>query len=179
MQFKETGFPDLIEIIPQIHHDHRGYFLETYHLQKILKGKIDKVFIQDNESFSLKNVLRGLHYQKFPNEQAKIVQVFTGKVLDVVVDMRTSSPKFGQHYSCILDGERNNMLYVPEGFAHGFLALEDTYFFYKCSAFHNKETESGIIWNDPKLNIDWGIDAPIISEKDQYLPGFDDAVKEL
>jgi len=172
MQFIETSFKDLIEIIPDVFHDERGYFFESYHGKKLADGNINERFIQDNQSFSPKGVLRGLHFQNPPYEQAKIVKVVTGSVLDVVVDLRKHSKSFGLHYKCILDGKENKMLYIPTGFAHGFLALEDTHFYYKCSQFYHKEAELGIAWNDISLNIDWGIQDPIISEKDQSLPSF-------
>ena len=128
---------------------------------------------QDNFSFSTKGVLRGLHFQHNPNGQGKLVRVMTGKALDVVVDLRKDSPTFGQHEKFVLDAQKGNMLYVPPGFAHGFIALEETIFVYKCTDFWNKGAESGIRWNDPNLAIDWTHENPIISDKDQLLPLFD------
>ena len=137
-------------------------------------------FVQDNQSLSSKNTLRGLHFQKPPFAQGKLVRVITGSALDVVVDIRKNSPTFGQHLKFHLNTQDQNMVYVPEGFAHGFLALEDdTTFVYKCTNYYNKESESGIIWNDPELNIDWGCKNPVISEKDGILSTLSSLSKEL
>ncbi len=179
MQFIETGIQDLWEIEPVIHKDQRGYFLESFQLERLRSTGINGTFVQDNQSFSFKGVLRGLHFQKSPHQQGKLVSVSIGKVLDVVVDIRKSSPTFGNHYSCILDAKRHNILYVPEGMAHGFLALENSLFVYKCTEFYNKESEWGILWSDPTLNIDWGMTDPIVSEKDAKLPSFKDVVEKL
>ncbi len=175
MEIKETFIEGLIEIYPRIFKDDRGFFLETYNKSIFEKAGIKTDFVQDNQSFSTKGVLRGLHFQKEPYAQAKLVSVISGKVLDVAVDLRKGSPTFGKHYSVILEAEKRNMFLVPEGFAHGFVALEDSVFSYKCSNIYNKESESGIIWNDKDLNIDWGYANPLVSEKDQVLP----ALKEL
>jgi dTDP-4-dehydrorhamnose 3,5-epimerase len=121
--------------------------------------------------------LRGLHFQKKPFEQGKLVRVITGKALDIAVDLRENSTTFGKYASFLLDSRLNNMVFVPEGFAHGFLALEDTIFAYKCTNFYNKAAESGIIWNDKDLNINWGITQPIVSEKDLALPSFEEILK--
>lgn len=179
MQFIETGIQDLWEIEPVIHQDQRGYFLESFQLERLRSTGINGLFVQDNQSFSFKGVLRGLHFQKSPHQQGKLVSVTIGKVLDVVVDIRKSSPTFSNHYSCILDAKRHNILYVPEGMAHGFLALENSLFVYKCTEFYNKESERGILWSDPTLNIDWGMTDPIVSEKDAKLPSFKDVVEKL
>jgi dTDP-4-dehydrorhamnose 3,5-epimerase len=179
MKFVETEIADLWEIQPDVYQDHRGYFMESFQLEKLQKKGISGPFVQDNQSFSVKGVLRGLHFQKTPFSQGKLVNVVFGKVLDIVVDIRHSSPTFGQHFSCILDGKKHNMLYVPEGMAHGFLALEDALFVYKCTQYYHQPSEAGIIWNDPELAIDWGIKHPIISEKDMNLPGFKEVVEKL
>ncbi len=179
MQFIETGIRDLWEIEPVIHQDQRGYFLESFQLERLRSTGINGPFVQDNQSFSFKGVLRGLHFQKSPHQQGKLVSVTIGKVLDIVVDIRKSSPTFGNHYSCILDAKRHNILYVPEGMAHGFLALKNSLFVYKCTEFYNKESERGILWSDPTLNIDWGMTDPIVSEKDAKLPSFKDVVEKL
>src|SRR5690606_41123433 len=121
--------------------------------------------------------VRGLHFQRPPYAQAKLATVISGSVLDVVVDLRTGSPTFGQVYECQLDAKRKNMLLVPEGFAHGFAALEDSIFFYKCSNVFDKPSESGILWNDPKLDIKWPVENPIVSEKDQLLPTFEELLR--
>lgn len=173
MEFKESFIKGLFEIQPRIFEDERGFFFESYNKDAFAKHGLDFDFVQDNQSFSVKGVLRGLHFQKEPFAQGKLVRVVKGKVLDVVVDLRRSSPTFGQHATFVLEAEKNNMVYVPEGFAHGFLALEEAIFMYKCTNLYNKASESGIIWNDPTLNIDWGIKAPNVSEKDLILPAFD------
>jgi dTDP-4-dehydrorhamnose 3,5-epimerase len=179
MHFQQTPIKGLVEIIPRIFTDERGFFLETYQQQVFSGQGIPTKFVQDNRSFSKKGVIRGLHFQKEPFAQGKLVQVVSGKVLDVVVDLRPDSPTFGQHASFILDSEKGNMLFVPEGFAHGFAALEDTVFVYKCTNFYNKGAESGIVWNDAQLAIDWHITNPVVSEKDQMLPTFQAAVHML
>ena len=169
MNIKKAGNNGLIEIQPRVFGDSRGYFFESFNQQKFNQLGINTEFVQDNQSFSTKNVLRGLHFQKYPYEQAKLVRVITGKVLDVVVDIRKDSPTFGNYYKYVLDSKLNNMLFIPEGF----LALEDSVFFYKCNQFYHKESESGILWNDPDLNINWGIENPIVSNKDQQLLSFE------
>jgi dTDP-4-dehydrorhamnose 3,5-epimerase len=143
--------------------------LESYNEQTFKKNGIDVNFVQDNQSLSCKGTLRGLHFQKPPYAQAKLVRAITGSILDVVVDIRKNSNTYGEYFSIVLSGENKRMLYIPEGFAHGFLALEDnTLIQYKCSNFYNKETEGGLIWNDPDININWGIGyEPIISDKDK------------
>lgn len=177
MKVTETGFNGLYELEPNVFGDSRGYFFESYRRELYRELGIEEDFVQDNESFSVKGTLRGLHYQKDPHAQAKLVRVVKGKVLDVALDIRKDSPTYGRHRTVILDAEKHNMFLVPRGFAHGFVALEDSVFFYKCSNYYNKESEGGILWNDPALGIDWGIESPIVSEKDQVLPTFD-AYKE-
>lgn len=174
MQIISTKIEGLFEIQPAIHKDDRGWFYEFYREDTYLEKIINNRFVQENISFSKKGVVRGLHLQLPPYEQAKIVTVISGKVKDVVVDLRKDSPTFGNVYYCLLDSDKHNMLVVPTGFAHGFAALEDTYFFYKCSNFYHRESETGIIWNDPDLAIDWGVKNPIVSEKDCQLPTFDE-----
>lgn len=175
MQIKETGIQGLIEISPNVFKDDRGYFLETYHIGKFKEIGITSSFLQSNQSYSVKGVLRGLHLQKEPFAQGKLVKVTSGRVLDVAVDLRKDSPTFGKYAKVVLDSMLNNMFYVPEGFAHGFLALEDTVFSYMCTNIYDKPSESGIIWNDAEVAIDWefekyGVTEPIISEKDMELP---------
>ncbi len=179
MEFIETGIQDLWEIAPVIHRDQRGYFLESFQLERLNSVGINGPFVQDNQSFSFKGVLRGLHFQKSPHQQGKLINVTIGKVLDIVVDIRKSSPTFGNHYSCMLDAEKHNLLYVPEGMAHGFLALENSLFVYKCTEFYNKESERGILWSDPDLDLDWGKTDPIVSEKDAELPSFNEVMEKL
>ncbi|NJN40978.1 MAG: dTDP-4-dehydrorhamnose 3,5-epimerase, partial [Flammeovirgaceae bacterium] len=135
-------------------------------------------FVQDNLSFSKKNVLRGLHFQKPPHSQAKMVMAITGKIQDVVVDLRENSSTFLQTFSCELVSEQPSALLIPEGFAHGFLALEDSHFFYKCTNYYHPTHETGIIWNDPKLNIQWGASNPILSEKDSQLQSLDEFLRK-
>lgn len=179
MKLISTPIKGLFEIYSDIWQDERGWFTEAFQLPRFQQHQIDYHFIQDNLSFSKKGVLRGLHLQLSPYAQAKLVKVIQGRVLDVVVDLRKGSQTFGQVYSCELDGQKQNMLVVPEGFAHGFAALEDSYFFYKCSNTYSNEHETGIIWNDTDLNIDWKINNPTLSEKDQNLPTFRELVKIL
>lgn len=168
MQIIHTPIEGLVILEPRIFHDTRGYFYESYNQQKLKELGIDTIFVQDNQSYSQKGVIRGLHFQKPPFAQAKLVRVIKGKVLDVAVDIRKSSPTYGQHFSIILTGENHRQFLIPEGFAHGFVALEDdSIFTYKCSQFYHKEAEMSIRYNDPILNIDWGLDnAPIMTEKD-------------
>ena len=179
MKFVETKIKDLWEITPVVHRDHRGYFMESFQVEQLRERGIHGPFVQDNQSFSKKGVLRGLHFQKSPRAQGKLISVCFGEVLDVVVDIRKSSPTFGECYSCILDDRQHKILYVPEGMAHGFLALKDSLFVYKCTRFYHRESEAGIVWNDPELAIDWGIDNPILSDKDAALPSFREVMEKL
>ncbi len=172
MEFRNTGIEGLIEIYPKIFRDERGYFTETYHKEAFEANGIPYDFVQDNQSFSTKGVLRGLHFQNEPFAQGKLVKVAKGKVLDIAVDLRKDSPTFGQYRKFILTEANQNKVYIPVGFAHGFLALEDSIFTYKCTNFYHKESESGILWNDPDLAIDWGVKAPNVSPKDLALPTF-------
>jgi dTDP-4-dehydrorhamnose 3,5-epimerase len=178
MQVIETPFEGLVQLIPTLHHDGRGYFYESYKKDTFKAFGIDVDFVQENQSFSKKNVIRGLHFQLAPFAQAKLASVQHGKVLDVVLDLREESRTFGKVYTCILDGETRNMLFVPEGFAHGFAALEPSLFMYKCSQVYHKPMEAGIYWNDPALNIDWMVPDPIVSEKDQHLPTLEEFLRK-
>ena len=174
MKVVDTGFKDLIIIEPTVFGDDRGYFFESYNEEtwKKVVGEIPN-FIQDNESMSHQGVLRGLHFQKPPYSQGKLVRVVKGSVLDVAVDLRKHSPTYGKHFKIILSEENKKQLYVPEGFAHGFLTLEDnTVFSYKCTNFYHKESEGGLQWDDAKLNIDWGVKNPLLSEKDKNYEDF-------
>jgi dTDP-4-dehydrorhamnose 3,5-epimerase len=170
MQVLSTSFEGLKEIYPDVFEDERGWFYEFYKQETFKKHQINYAFLQENQSFSKKGVIRGLHFQRAPYGQAKLVTVLTGRVLDVVVDLRPMSQTFKQVFYCVLESSKRNMLMIPEGFAHGFAALEDSVFFYKCSNVYNKESESGIRWNDPELNIDWKVGEPIVSTKDASLP---------
>ena len=169
MQRVETSLPGVLELRSVIHRDSRGYFIETYHQGKFCALGVADTFVQDNHSRSSKGTLRGLHYQ-LRRPQAKLCRVVEGEALDVAVDIRVGSPHFGKWTSVLLSAELQNQVYVPIGFAHGFLALSHTVqFLYKCSDFYNPEDEHGIAWNDPDLRIRWDATAPIISTKDaQY-----------
>ena len=175
MKFIETKISDIIIIEPTVFGDTRGYFLESYNKKKFeeVVGKI--FFIQDNESKSSKGVLRGLHFQKPPFEQAKLVRCIEGEVLDVAVDIRKNSKTYGQHVAVLLSGENKRQLFVPRGFAHGFLVLSDTATFaYKVDNTYAPEFDSGIRWNDKELNIQWGLEESevLVSAKDAELPFF-------
>ena len=178
MEIIETKIPDLVIIKPAVFKDDRGYFFESYNKEKFLSKGIDQNFVQDNESKSMKGVLRGLHFQKRPYSQGKLVRVMKGAVLDVAVDIRKNSPTYGQWESIVLSDDNKFMYWIPPGFAHGFVTLEDnTVFFYKCTNVYNKESEGSLLWNDPTLNINWGdITDPILSEKDREAPLFKDFV---
>ena len=167
MQVLKTAIPGLLEIDPQVFGDHRGYFFESYNKQKFYKAGIVAEFVQDNQSLSGKNVLRGLHFQNPPHAQGKLVRVIKGAVLDVALDIRKGSPTYGQHHKTVLTEENKRMFWIPAGFAHGFVTLEDdTIFSYKCTDIYNKESEGSVLWNDPELGIDWETEDPILSEKD-------------
>ncbi len=172
MKIKETGIQGLIELMPTLLQDDRGWFMESYNKETFSSLGLNMEFVQDNLSFSKAGVLRGLHFQQKPYEQGKLVKVIKGEVLDVAVDIRPDSPSFGQHFIVLLTADQQNMLYLPEGFAHGFLAIKDSYLFYKCTRNYHKASDSGIKFDDPELNIDWGNTSPIISEKDKKLQSF-------
>jgi dTDP-4-dehydrorhamnose 3,5-epimerase len=176
MEIVETGIKDLVIIKPRVFEDDRGYFFESYNKINFLEKGIDVNFVQDNESMSMKNVLRGLHFQKPPFTQGKLVRVMRGSVLDVAVDLRKNSPTYGKWASIVLSDKNKWMYWVPAGFAHGFLTLEDyTVFFYKCTNVYNKDSEASLLWKDPHLNIDWGMDIkPILSDKDKVAPCLED-----
>lgn len=173
MEAKEVTIPGLLIIQPDVFYDSRGYFFESYNKSKFNKIGLDVAFIQDNQSFSSKGILRGLHFQNPPFAQGKLLSVARGAVLDVAVDIRKDSKFYGKHFSIILSEENKTMFWVPPGFAHGFLALEDnTLFMYKCTREYNKESERVIRWNDPDLKINWNVTNPVISEKDANAPLF-------
>ena len=164
----KTKIPDLFIIKPRVFEDHRGYFYESYNHEAFQKAGIEEHFVQDNESKSTKGVLRGLHLQRPPHAQGKLVRVVQGSVLDVAVDLRKSSPTFGQWESIELTEKNKLMYWIPAGFAHGFVTLEDnTIFSYKCTSLYDKESEACILWNDPSLKIDWKTEHPILSDKDK------------
>lgn len=173
MEVTETYLKGCFIIEPQVFGDERGFFFESFNKNKFreLTG-IEIEFVQDNEAFSYKGILRGLHFQKGEFAQAKLVRVVKGKVLDVAVDLRPGSKTFGKHFSVILSEENKKQLFIPRGFAHGYAVLEDhTVFSYKCDNYYNKESESGVIYNDSDLNIDWMLEENEIqlSEKDKEL----------
>lgn len=169
MKVIPTEIPDVLIIEPQVYGDDRGFFLESFNEKNFReKTGVNTTFVQDNHSMSLKNVLRGLHYQ-IQNPQGKLVRVVVGSVFDVAVDARKSSPTFGQWVSCVLSAENKRIFWVPEGFAHGFLVLSDTAeFLYKTTNYYYPQYETTILWNDPDLAIDWPLEtAPTLSTKDQ------------
>ena len=181
MNFIHTPLEGCFLIEPKIINDERGYFMESFNQKTFQNGIGEAInFIQDNQSFSVKGTLRGLHYQVGDHSQAKLVRVLSGEVLDVAVDIRPGSKTFGQHVSVLLSGEKQNQFFVPRGFAHGFLVLSETAtFFYKCDNFYNAASEGGIIFNDESLAINWGLpdEKLIISEKDKIQPRLKNAKK--
>ena len=170
LQKVETSLPGVWELRPKVFRDARGFFMETYHQAKFAELGIFDLFIQDNHSCSVKGTLRGLHYQ-LNHPQAKLGRVIEGEALDVSVDIRLDSPHFGKWTSILLSTKTQNQIYIPAGFAHGFLALTETVqFLYKCSDFYNPMDEHGILWKDPDLAIAWGVSNPLVSEKDAKYP---------
>tara|TARA_B100000945_G_C20395215_1_gene604480 strand:- start:832 stop:1383 length:552 start_codon:yes stop_codon:yes gene_type:complete len=169
IKFKKLDIPDVILVQPDIIKDHRGYFMETYHIDKFSAGGISCNFVQDNYAQSVKNTLRGLHFQeKIP--QAKLVRCTYGKIFDVAVDIRLNSPYFGQWVGLELSNTNNYQLFIPEGFAHGYCVLSDrAEIAYKCSNIYYPKYDSGVIWNDNDLNIKWPLKEPILSDKDSKL----------
>ncbi|MEO5948576.1 MAG: dTDP-4-dehydrorhamnose 3,5-epimerase [Chitinophagaceae bacterium] len=172
MPFLKTEFPGLLIFEPNVFEDSRGYFFEAYNEKQFQQEGIDIRWVQDNQSSSSYGVIRGLHYQLPPYDQTKLVRVLRGKILDVVVDIRKGSPTFGKSFSKVLSAKNKRQLFIPKGFAHGFSVLsEKTEVLYKCDGFYNKESEGGIIYNDPALEIDWRIpvEEAIVSDKDKVL----------
>lgn len=176
---KYGGIEGLYHVQPEVRGDARGYFMETYNYNDFKAAGLDMVFVQDNQSLSSKGVLRGLHFQK-EHTQGKLVRVISGEVFDVAVDIRKGSSTYGKCAGIILSAEKKNMLYVPEGFAHGFYVLSDTAeFLYKCTDFYDPSSEAGIMWNDPVLGIKWPVPAgeePKLAEKDKKYPGFSEDI---
>ena len=179
MEIKELGIRGVFEITPKVFQDTRGFFFEVFNESAFKAAGLPYKFVQDNQSFSTKGVLRGLHFQKAPFAQGKLVRVLNGSIVDVVVDLRRDSDSFGKHLLIPLDSDKRNMVYVPVGFAHGFVTLTDSMVEYKCTNGYNKNSDGGVRWNDPALEIDWGISSPIISEKDMGLPYLKDIVNDL
>ncbi|PTQ99307.1 dTDP-4-dehydrorhamnose 3,5-epimerase [Mucilaginibacter yixingensis] len=179
MKVTTTKIDGLLILEPRIFPDDRGYFYESFNKQKYADAGIDYDFVQDNQSFSQKGTLRGLHGQADPFAQGKLVRVLQGRVLDVAVDIRKNSPTYGEHVSVELSGDNHVQFWVPPGFLHGFVTLEDnTIFTYKVTNYYDKASEIGVIWNDPTLAIGWGVDVKdvLLSPKDELLPSFKDFV---
>ncbi|WP_316817080.1 dTDP-4-dehydrorhamnose 3,5-epimerase [Pedobacter nyackensis] len=179
MQITKTPLEGLLIIEPKVWKDSRGYFYESYNAKMYADAGIDVTFVQDNQSFSQKGALRGLHAQSTPFEQGKLVRVLQGMVVDIAVDIRKGSPTYGEHFTVELSEENHKQLWVPPGFLHGFLTLEDqTIFTYKVSNYYDKNSEIGVMWNDPDLNIEWTQYMPestfLLSDKDQGLDNFKD-----
>lgn len=168
MQITTTSIPDLLIVQPKVFEDARGYFYESYSKSLFEIHGINEDFVQDNQSLSQAGVLRGLHFQNPPNAQGKLVRVVKGAILDVAVDIRKNSPTYGKHFLIELNEKNKTMLWIPAGFAHGFLTLEDdTIFSYKCTNYYNKASEGCIMWNDKDLGINWNVENPTLSEKDK------------
>jgi dTDP-4-dehydrorhamnose 3,5-epimerase len=166
----ETSLPGVCLLEPNVHGDERGFFFESYNSRAFAEIGITDNFVQDNHARSIKNTLRGLHYQ-LKHPQAKLCRVVQGEVLDVVVDIRRGSPTFGRFEKAVLSAANKRQIYVPVGFAHGYLVLSDSAeFLYKCGDFYDPSDDRGVLWNDPEIAIDWGIDQPILSAKDRSLP---------
>lgn len=179
LKFTSTSLPDVILIEPGVFEDPRGFFLETYHQKKYAVNGIDRVFVQDNHSHSKRGSLRGLHYQ-LRHAQGKLIYVASGEIFDVAVDIRRGSPFFGKWSGINISAENKRLLYIPEGFAHGFSVLSETAdVFYKCTDFYNPDDEYGIFWADPTINIDWKIERPVLSQKDEQNPRLKDIPEAL
>ncbi|MBX9807222.1 MAG: dTDP-4-dehydrorhamnose 3,5-epimerase [Flavobacteriaceae bacterium] len=175
MNLESTFIKDLVVLTPAVFEDERGYFFEGYNKSKLGVLGIHIDFVQDNQSFSKRGTLRGLHYQNAPFAQSKLVRVLQGEIMDVAVDLRKDSPTYGKHFGIVLSSENKKQLLVPQGFAHGFSVLSETAVVsYKCDQYYNKQSEGGIRFDDASLNIDWGMDlaSAIVSEKDMILPDF-------
>lgn len=183
MKIEKTILEGVLIIEPDVFPDARGFFMETFEEKRYVEAlglSVEERFVQDNLNVSKKGVLRGLHYQAPPFAQGKLVSVLRGRVLDVAVDIRSGSPTFGKHVMVELSAENHRQFFIPRGFAHGFLVLEDeTIFTYKCTNVYSKDHDRGILWNDPALGIEWGMETPIVSEKDQKYPVLADIKKDF
>jgi dTDP-4-dehydrorhamnose 3,5-epimerase len=182
MLFTTTFLPGVIVFEPKVFPDERGFFFESYNQRLFNDNNILNEFVQDNQSFSSYGVIRGLHYQREPHAQSKLVRVILGKILDVVVDLRAGSPTFGKSFGIELSADNKKQLFIPRGFAHGFSVLSETAeLAYKCDQFYNKQSESGIRYNDPLLKIDWKIppEKALISTKDAQLPEFNPSIADF
>lgn len=178
MTIEPTQIPDVVIIKPKVFTDHRGYFFESYNVDAFKKMGIEINFVQDNESYSRKNVIRGLHYQLSPYSQTKLVRVVAGRIFDVAVDIRKNSPTFGQYVGIELSDDNKYQLLIPKGFAHGFAVLSDfAIVSYKCDQYYNPEADRGIRYNDPEIGIDWKIpmEQAVVSAKDNVHPAMKDA----
>jgi dTDP-4-dehydrorhamnose 3,5-epimerase len=182
MPFTATFLPGVVIFEPAVFPDDRGFFFESYNQRLFAANQIHNEFVQDNQSYSVYGVIRGLHYQRAPHAQSKLVRVLHGRILDVVVDLRVGSPGFGKSYSVELSSENKKQIFIPKGFAHGFSVLSETAeISYKCDQFYHKQSEAGIRYNDPILNIDWQIpvEKALISDKDAQLPEFDHSLSHF
>ena len=180
MEIIKIPLEGLLVIKPKIFGDDRGYFFESWSKQSFTEIGLDLDFVQDNQSLSAKGVLRGLHFQNPPYAQGKLVRVIKGAVLDIAVDIRKDSPTYGQHFSVELSEKNKTIVWIPPGFAHGFLTFEDnTIFTYKCTGVYNKESEGALLWNDEDLNINWKVNDPLVSEKDLVAGNFKDFVSKF
>ncbi|HEY9340827.1 MAG TPA: dTDP-4-dehydrorhamnose 3,5-epimerase [Hanamia sp.] len=176
MPFSKTQFPGLLIFEPTVFEDSRGYFFESYNQKLFSENGIEIHFVQDNQAQSSFGIIRGLHFQMDPFAQTKLLRVLSGKIIDAVVDIRKNSPTYGNAYTIELSAENKKQLLIPKGFAHGYSVISETAeVFYKCDAFYHKESEGGILWNDPKLNIDWKVpvDKVLVSEKDARYPSLE------
>ena len=179
MEFRRLDLDGVILVAPDVHHDERGFFLETYHRDKYAAGGIPETFVQDNQSFSRRGVLRGLHAQ-LHHPQGKLVRAITGEIFDVAVDIRPDSPTFGRWAGEVLSGENARQLYVPPGFAHGFCVLSETaQVQYKCTDVYRPGDEIGVVWNDPEIGIVWPVADPVLNEKDRKAPRLAEIVQKL
>jgi dTDP-4-dehydrorhamnose 3,5-epimerase len=179
MNIIKTKLQTVLILEPKVFSDERGYFLETWNSKRYEDAGISGPFVQDNISSSKKGVLRGLHYQ-YPQSQGKLIQVLSGEVIDVAVDIRVGSPTYGQWISEMLSETNHKQMYIPPGFAHGYCVTSETAIFaYKCNEFYNPATEHGIIWNDPELNIDWSVKEPILSTKDKNYSKLKDVAPDM
>lgn len=179
MEFRRLEIPEVILVEPNVIHDARGFFLETYHRDKYAAGGIPETFVQDNQSFSRKGVLRGLHAQ-LRHPQGKLVRAIIGEIFDVAVDIRPDSPTFGKWAGAVLSEENAHQLYVPPGFAHGFCVLSDiAHVQYKCTDVYQPGDEIGVVWNDPEIGIDWPVGDPVLNDKDRNAPRLAEIVQRL
>lgn len=180
MELNKTPIQGLLIIKPDVFRDQRGYFFETYNRETFVKHGLDVTFVQDNESRSKKGVLRGMHFQRPPFAQGKLVRVVHGAIMDVALDLRQGSPTCGKWHAVELSDENKLMFWIPEGFAHGFISLaDDTVVHYKCTNVYHRESEGSIRWNDPDIRIDWRISDPLVSDKDNQAPSFEEVKRSF